>query len=93
MAGYGQIRAKGQLTIPQEVREAADLRDGVMVEFEVTERGVLLRPKVAVDADDAWFWTREWQEGEREAQAELESAAGEVMDHDELMRALEQRSR
>jgi len=94
MASYGQIRGKGQLTIPRDVREAARLGDGAMVQFEVTEQGVLLRPKVAVDADDAWFWAREWQEGEREAQAEL--ADGEArktaLSHDEFLRELDERA-
>jgi hypothetical protein len=30
-------------------------------------------PKKLVDADQAWFWTREWQEGEREAEADIKA--------------------
>lgn len=91
MASYGQIRSKGQLTIPGEVRDAARLEVGAMVEFEVTDQGVLLRPKAMIDADDAWFWTREWQQGEREAQAELESGEREILSHDEFLQALDER--
>ncbi len=91
MASYGQIRNKGQLTIPGEVRDAARLEVGAMVEFEVTDQGVLLRPKAMIDADDAWFWTRGWQQGEREAQAELEAGDGEILSHDEFLQALDER--
>ena len=35
-----------------------------------------LRPKVAVPADQAWFFTAEWQAGERAADADI--AAGRV---------------
>lgn len=35
-----------------------------------------LRPQVPVPADQAWFWTPEWQRGERRVDAHVE--AGEV---------------
>ena len=89
---HSQIRTKGQLTIPTDVREAAHLEVGTMVEFAVTEQGVLLRPKTLVDADDAWFWANAWQEGEREAQAEIERGGGEVYTHDEFLQQLEERA-
>ncbi len=28
-------------------------------------------PKKLIDADQAWFWSREWQEGEREVDEDL----------------------
>jgi hypothetical protein len=40
--------------------------------------GVLLRGiiKGPLDPDQAWFWTPEWQAGEREAEAELAEGSG-----------------
>ena len=70
------IRAKGQLTIPQDIREAAHLEEGDPVEIEVTAEGILLRPKKLIDASQAWFWSSGWQQGEREASADI--AAGRV---------------
>jgi antitoxin PrlF len=67
------IRAKGQLTIPQDVREAAHLEEGDPVEIEVTADGILLRPKKLIDASQAWFWTEAWQDGEREASADIKA--------------------
>lgn len=90
---HSQIRAKGQLTIPSEVRKAAHLEIGATVEFAVTEHGVLLRPKALVDADDAWFWANAWQQGEREAQAELVAGGSETYTHDEFLQQLEERSK
>lgn len=91
---HSQIRTKGQLTIPSEVRQAANLEVGTMVEFTVTEQGVLLRAKALVDADDAWFWTNEWQQGEREAQAELaKDGDRETFTHDEFLEQLQERSK
>ena len=87
---FSKVRAKGQITIPTEIREAARIAEGTVVAFELTSEGVLMRPKVMVDAEDAWFWTRGWQEGEREASAQLAAGEGETYDSDEeLLAALD----
>lgn len=67
------IRGKGQITVPREVREAAHLAEGDLVEFELTDEGILLRPKKLIDSTQAWFWTRTWQEGEAAASADIEA--------------------
>jgi len=43
------VRDRGQLTIPATVRREARLEEGAVVEFEVREDGLLLRPKVVFD--------------------------------------------
>lgn len=70
------LRAKGQLTLPEEIRRAARLEEGDLLEAELTEEGILLRPQRVVDAAQAWFWSAEWQAGEQAAEADL--AAGRV---------------
>jgi len=70
------LRAKGQLTLPEEIRTAAHLEDGDLFDAELTEDGILLRPRKVIDATQAWFWSPEWQAGEREADADR--AAGRV---------------
>ena len=67
------IRAKGQMTIPQEIRDAAHLETGDPIEIELTAEGILLRPKKLIDASQAWFWSAAWQAGEREASADIEA--------------------
>ncbi len=64
------LRAKGQLTLPEEIRNAARLEEGDLLDAEITDEGILLRPRKVVDATQAWFWTPEWQAGEREADAD-----------------------
>lgn len=81
------VRAKGQVTIPAEVRQAARLEEGDPVEVEIVEGGVLLRPMKLIDAAQAWFWTPEWQAGERQADAEIAAGLGIRFDSDEEMLA------
>lgn len=72
------LRAKGQLTLPEEIRAAARLEEGDLLEAEITDEGILLRPQKVIDATQAWFWTPEWQAGEREADADLAAGRGET---------------
>src|SRR5262249_15192399 len=62
-----EVRGKGQITIPAALRKAAHIDEGDLVELEVTAEGILMRPLKAIDASQTWFWTAEWQAGERQA--------------------------
>lgn len=88
------IRAKGQLTLPEEIRAAAHLEEGDLLEVEITDEGILLRPQKVIDATQAWFWTRAWQAGEREADADLAAGRHETFDSgEELLDALGKRAK
>lgn len=77
------IRAKGQITIPADIREAARLEEGDPVEVEITRDGILLRPQKVIDATQAWFWTPTWQAGEAEAEADIAAGRGTIYETDE----------
>lgn len=83
------LRAKGQLTLPDEIRKAAHLVEGDLLDAELTEEGILLRPKRIIDATQSWFWSPEWQDGEHEADNDLSAGRIEVFDSgDEFLAAL-----
>lgn len=87
-----RVRPKGQITLPPEVREELRIKEGDEVQFELGPDGVItLRGMVTVPADQAWFWTPEWQAGEREADEDIR--AGRVRtfhDIDEMFDAMDQ---
>jgi antitoxin PrlF len=62
-----KVRPKGQITLPDAVRKAARLADGDYLEVSFEAGAIVMRPKKLIDADQAWFWTDDWQRGEREA--------------------------
>lgn len=82
--GYVQVQSRGVFSLPVELRRRMNI-DSPGAQLEVSERedGVIeLRPVVAVPADQAWFWTEEWQAGEREVDANY--AAGNSITHDNV---------
>jgi AbrB family looped-hinge helix DNA binding protein len=69
-----QIRSNGQITLPAAIRRKANLKEGDTLELIVEEDGSLhLSPKIAIDRSQAYFWTKRWQAGEQDAQADIES--------------------
>ncbi|MGI8407614.1 MAG: AbrB/MazE/SpoVT family DNA-binding domain-containing protein [Actinomycetota bacterium] len=78
-----RVRAKGQLTIPREIRERAHLQEGDPVEVEMVPEGILLRPRKVIDATQAWFWTSGWQAGERDASTDIAEGRVEVFKADD----------
>jgi AbrB family looped-hinge helix DNA binding protein len=67
-----RISPKRQITIPKEVFDKLQLEVGDFLEVEATEDGMLLVPKKLVSKDQTWFWSREWQEKEKEADQAIE---------------------
>ena len=89
MAVTTVLRARGQITIPRAIRTALHLEENDPLEIEVTGDGILLRPCKLIDASQAWFWTPEWQEGERQADEDLAAGRSERFESGEdFLRAL-----
>lgn len=79
----GKVRDKGQLTVPGVIRKAMHLDKDDDVEFTLTDSGELIvRVLTTIPADQKWFWTPEWQAGEREASEQI--AAGDVTFHENV---------
>jgi AbrB family looped-hinge helix DNA binding protein len=79
-----KISSKRQISIPKKIMDALDLQPGDEVEFEIEGNTARLIPirTIKVPRDQAWFWTPEWQEREREADQDL--AAGHYHDFDTI---------
>jgi len=70
------------MTIPAEVREAAHVEAGAVLECHVVNGRIVMTPKVLVDADQSWFWTERWQAMERESEGDF--AAGRSASFDDV---------
>ena len=73
-----KVTRHGQITLPASVRKRLGIEEGDLVEIEVEDERAVLMPKKLVDKSQAYFWTKKWQEGEREADEDIK--AGRVKD-------------
>ena len=65
-----KVTRRFQVTIPKAVREELKLEEGTHLAVGVENGSIVLTPQ-EIDPDQAWFWTEEWQEGEREADEDI----------------------
>ncbi|WP_344602392.1 AbrB/MazE/SpoVT family DNA-binding domain-containing protein [Sporichthya brevicatena] len=91
LLGKATLRAKGQITLSARIREALHAREGDDVEFREEDGVVYVRAVRTIAADQAWFWSPEWQAGEVEASQEIARGETEKFDStDEFLKSLGQ---
>ena len=57
---------------------------------KIEDEKAVLMPKKLVDKSQAYFWTKKWQEGEREADEDIKAGRVKSFDSvDELIKDLE----
>ena len=66
-----KISPSGQVRIPKEIMKTLSVSQGDYIDFEVHEGNVCVRGKRLMAIDQAWFWTKEWQEAEKEAERDI----------------------
>jgi AbrB family looped-hinge helix DNA binding protein len=66
-----KIGPKHQITIPKDIFKKLSLEVGDILEAEVKGSAIFISPKKLIPKDQAWFWTKEWQEREREAEEDI----------------------
>ena len=72
-----RVKKNFQVTIPTTLRKTLRIAVGDYLEVERLESELILKPVKMVHPDQAYFFTKEWQEGE--ARADKEIAQGEVL--------------
>lgn len=77
------LRRRGVITVPQDVRDELDLREGDSLLLTVEDGRIVLTPTALVPRDQAWFWTEDWQAREAEADAQIAAGEGTVFRSDE----------
>jgi antitoxin MazE len=73
MLSYSKVTRHGQITLPASVRKELGIEEGDMIEIKVIDERAVLVPKKLVDKNQAYFWTKQWQEGEREADEDIKA--------------------
>jgi AbrB family looped-hinge helix DNA binding protein len=73
MADLVQVRKKAQITLPLSIRKKLGIEEGDFLEVNDKDGEIVLKVKKLVDKDEAWFWTKRWQEGEKEADEDIKA--------------------
>jgi AbrB family looped-hinge helix DNA binding protein len=71
MATVVKISPGGQVRIPKEIMEKLNVSSGDYLDFSFEEDSVVVKAKKLIDADQIWFWEKDWQEAERKAEKHI----------------------
>ncbi len=87
--GFVGVQGRGTMALPPLLRRRYHLDEpGAQVEITEREDGVIeVRPVVPVHAAQAWFWTADWQQREREV--DEHASAGRISTFDDVEQFLE----
>ena len=89
MPAYSKLTRHGQITLPASVRRELGVEEGDLVEIEVVDEKAVLIPKRLVDKNQAYFWTKKWQDAEKEADEDIRAGRIKVFDSvEELIKDL-----
>ena len=66
-----RVQKNKNITLPIWLMTRFHVQAGDFVQFEETKQGVVIKPAKVIDPSQSYFWTKGWQEGEREADEDL----------------------
>jgi len=72
-----KVKRNYQITIPQNLRRKIRLAVGDYLEVDIRDDALVIRPVKVIHPDQEYFFTKEWQE--KEAEADRAVAAGELV--------------
>ena len=71
-AAIVKVQKNKNITLPTWLIRLFHVGAGDFIRIEKTKSGVLLKPAKLIDPSQAYFWTKEWQKGEREADEDIQ---------------------
>lgn len=77
-----KVTRNGQITLPAAVRRAAGIEEGDLVAVTIEGDTITLVPKRLVDKSQAYFWSDNWQQAERQASEDI--AQGRVRSYSDV---------
>ncbi len=90
MTTYSKVTRHGQITLPASARKKLGVKEGDLIGIEVVDEKAVLTPKKLVDKGQAWFWTKEWQQAEKEASEDIKAGRVNTFDSvEELIKDLD----
>ncbi|MBI4598252.1 MAG: hypothetical protein HY737_07645 [Candidatus Omnitrophica bacterium] len=66
-----KVQKNKNITLPMWLISRFHVQIGDFVRLEETKDGVLMKPAKLIDPSQAYFWSKEWQAGEREAEEDV----------------------
>jgi len=70
---FCKVGSKNQITLPKKLVKALHLQPGDILEIKNEGFSIILLPKKIIPAEQSWFWSKEWQEKEKDADEDIKT--------------------
>ncbi|MBN1445106.1 MAG: AbrB/MazE/SpoVT family DNA-binding domain-containing protein [Candidatus Omnitrophica bacterium] len=60
-----------QITLPREIREKCNLKEGDLLNFEIRDSEIVLNPVCVVKKEQAFFFKPDWQDMVKKSEEEI----------------------
>lgn len=85
-----RFKKKSQVTIPKTIADELGLKEDDLLEARLEDGKIVLVPTLTIPKDQAWFWSKEWQDEEKEVDRQIiEGDVTEPMPRDEALSVLD----
>jgi antitoxin MazE len=72
-----KVKKNYQITLPTALRKTLKIEEGDYLEVEKQDTELVLKPVKVVHPDQAYFYSQEWQDGEKKADENIKK--GEIL--------------
>lgn len=85
-----KLRERSQITLPVEIVKKLNIKTGDSLEVKIEDDRIVITPVLVINRSQAWFWSKEWQDMEREVEEDIKAGRlGHAKDVDDLIKQLE----
>jgi AbrB family looped-hinge helix DNA binding protein len=67
-----KISPQCQVRIPKKFMESLGIEKGDYLALDIENGQIVLKPRKLIDPSQGWYWTKEWQKKEADADKEIE---------------------
>ncbi len=68
-----KLRGRSQITLPSDVVKKLKLNTGDNLDITLEGDKIVIKPVLIIDRSQAWFWSKEWQDKEKEADEDIKT--------------------
>lgn len=87
--GFIEVRKRNQVTLPKVLAAQLHIKEGDVLEYNIEDGKIIITPKILVPKEQAWFWSKQWQQAEHKVEKELaEKGPGKAYTAKELLEEL-----
>ena len=85
-----RVKRNFQVTLPGNLRKKINISEGDYMDIEIKNNGLFIKPVKSINSDQEYFFTKEWQKDEKEADEDIKNGklSGPFSSSKELMKHL-----